>query len=82
MDMHAEHAEGPSVIKVEEMVGVSRVGWEAAAREIVERTSLTVRHITGLDLIRSTAVVSEGKILEHHVTAKVAYIVEPAVVGQ
>jgi flavin-binding protein dodecin len=82
MTTQTEHAQAPSVVKVEEMVGVSRESWEDAASLLVARASETIRHVTGLDLIRSTAVVRDGKIAEYHVTAKVAFIVEPAAIDQ
>ena len=82
MTKPTEHAQAPSVVKVEEMVGVSLKSWEDAARLLVERASLSIRHITGLDLIRSTAVVHGGQIVEYHVTAKVAFIVEPAAIDR
>jgi flavin-binding protein dodecin len=78
MTTQAEHVEGPAVVRVAEMVGISTEGWEDAARQIVARASRTIRHITGLDLTRATAVVRDGTITEYHVTAKVAFIVEPA----
>lgn len=80
MTTDAEHSQAPSVVKVEEMVGVSSESWEDAARLLVDRASRMIRHITGLDLIRSTAVVRDGKIVEYHVSAKVAYILEPAAI--
>ena len=82
MTTHTEHAQAPSVVKVVEMVGESRESWEDAAQVLVARASQTTRHITGLDLIRSTAVVRDGKITEYHVTANLAFIVEPAVIDQ
>jgi flavin-binding protein dodecin len=78
MTTQAEHVEGPAVVRVAEMVGISTEGWDDAARRIVARASQTIRHITGLDLIRATAVVRGGKITEYHVTAKVAFVIEPA----
>jgi flavin-binding protein dodecin len=80
MKTEAEHAKGPAVVRVAEMVGISTEGWEDAARQVVARAARTIRHITGLDLIRSTAVVRDGRIIEYHVTAKVAFIVEPAAI--
>lgn len=77
-----EHAQAPSVVKVVEMVGVSHEGWEQAARQLVERASRSIRHITGLDLTHNTAVVRDGKIVEYHVTAKLAFIVEPAAIEE
>ncbi len=78
MTTQAEHVEGPAVVRVAEMVGISTEGWDDAARRVVARASQTIRHITGLDVIRSTAVVRDGKITEYHVTAKVAFVIEPA----
>ncbi|WP_422926291.1 dodecin family protein [Singulisphaera sp. PoT] len=80
--MPVEHAQSPAVVKVEEMVGVSRLSWEDAARSLVARVSKTVRHVTGLDIIRNTAVVESGCISEYHITAKVAFIVEPAAIDR
>ena len=78
MNAHAEHATAPAVVRVIEMVGVSRKSWSDAAKQIVDRASNTTRHITGLDVVRSSAVVRDGKIVEYHVDAKVAFVVEPA----
>lgn len=80
MTTQAEHAQGPAVVRVVEMVGVSTEGWEDAARQVVARASQTLRHITGMDLIRSTAVVRDGRIAEYHAAVKVAFIVEPAAI--
>jgi flavin-binding protein dodecin len=80
MRTEAEHAAGPAVARVAETVGISTEGWEDAARQVVARAARTIRHTTGLDLIRSTAVVRDGRITEYHVTAKVAFIVEPAAI--
>jgi dodecin len=43
----------------------------------VTRTAAHLRHITGLDVVRSSAVVRDGKIIEYHVNLKVAFVVEP-----
>ncbi len=73
-----EHAKGPAVVRVIELVGVSDKSWSDAAQQAITRASKTLRHITGLDVIHSTGVVREGKIIEYHVNLKVAAIVEPA----
>jgi dodecin len=78
MDVHAEHAKGPAVIRVVELVGVSDKSWSDAAQQAVARSSSSLRHITGLDVLHSSAVVREGKIIEYHVNVKVAFVVEPA----
>jgi len=78
MSVHAEHARGPAVVRVVELVGISDKSWSDAAQQAVIRSSETMRHITGLDVIRSSAVVRDGKIIEYHVDVKVAFVVEPA----
>jgi dodecin len=78
MSVHAEHAKSPAVIRVVELVGVSDKSWSDAAQQVVSRASETMRHITGLDVVHSSAVVRDGKIIEYHVDVKVAFVVEPA----
>ena len=73
-----EHAKSPATIQVVEMVGVSKESWSDAARQAVERASETYDHITGLDVVHSTALVRGGKIVEYHVNVKLASITEPA----
>jgi flavin-binding protein dodecin len=58
--------------------GVSDKSWSDAAQQAVIRSSETMRHITGLDVLHSSAVVRDGKIIEYHVSVKVAFVVEPA----
>lgn len=73
-----EHAKAPAVIRVVEMVGVSDKSWSDAAQQAVKRASATLRHITGLDVLKSSAVIRDGKIAEYHVNVKVAFAIEPA----
>jgi dodecin len=73
-----EHANPPAVVRVVELIGVSEESWSDAARQVVERASGTIRHITGLDVLHSSAKVKDGKIVEYHVNVKVAFVVEPA----
>ena len=74
----AEHAKTPAVVRVIELVGVSDKSWSDAAQQAVSRASETLRHITGLDVLKSSAVVRDGKIVEYHVNVKVAFVIEPA----
>ena len=78
MTAQAEHVKAPGVVRVVELVGVSDKSWSDAARQVVARANETLRHITGIDVIHSTAVVRDGKIVEYHVDLKVAFIIEPA----
>jgi flavin-binding protein dodecin len=56
---------------------VSERSWSDAARQAVARAAIPHRHVTGVDVIHSTAVVRDGKI-EFRVSVKVAYTSEPA----
>jgi len=71
-----EHAKAPAVVRVIEMVGVSDESWTDAVHLVVKRASQTLRHVTGVDVVKSSAVVKDGKIIEYRVDAKVAFIVE------
>jgi flavin-binding protein dodecin len=74
----AEHGRPPAVVRVIELVGVSSKSWSDAAQQAVARASQTLRHITGLDVLKSSAVIKDGKITEYHVNVKVAFIMEGA----
>jgi len=76
MASRTEHAKPPAVIRVIELVGVSSTSWSDAAQQAVTRASQTLRHITGLDVVKSSAVVKDGKIAEYHVNVKVAFVLE------
>jgi hypothetical protein len=78
MGVRAEHAKAPGVIRVIELVGVSEKSWSDAAQQAISRAATTLRHITGVDVLHSRAVVRDGRIIEYHVSLKVAFIVEPA----
>jgi len=76
MSVKVEHAKPPAVVRVIELVGVSKESWSDAARQAVARATETIRHITGVDVLKSSAVVKDGKIVEYHVDVKLAFIVE------
>ena len=65
-----------AVIKVLELVGTSSSSWSDAAKSAVEEASKTVRGITGVDVLQSSAQVKDGQITEYHVTVKIAFAIE------
>ncbi|HVP05342.1 MAG TPA: dodecin family protein [Dehalococcoidia bacterium] len=71
-----QHADAPATIRVVELVGVSDTSWSDAAQQAVSRASETLRNITGVDVIHSTGIVRNGRIVEYHVNVKVAFIVD------
>ncbi len=74
----AEHGKPPAVVRVIELVGVSSKSWSDAAQQAVTRASQTLRHVTGVDVVKSSAVVKDGKIVEYHVNVKLAFVIEGA----
>ena len=76
MAQRTEHADAPAVVRVIEIVGVSEKSWSDAAQQAVAHASRTLRHITGVDVLHSTGVVRDGRIVEYHVNVKIAFIVE------
>jgi flavin-binding protein dodecin len=65
-----------AVLKVIELVGLSTEGWSAAARAAVADARRTIRHIEELEVLKSTAVVREGEIVEYRVLVKLTFRVE------
>lgn len=64
------------VVKIIELVGVSKKSFEDAVTEAVSRSAKTVKNITGVDVIGQTAKVENGKVTEFHVNLKIAFVVE------
>ncbi len=77
MSEHKKHSESQATMRVIELVGESKESWEDAAQRLVKRESVIHKNITGLDVLRSTAVVRDGKIIEYRIDAKMAYAIEP-----
>ena len=68
-------AEG--VVKIIELVGVSSESFSGAVRNAVSEASKTIRGITGVDVLQSSAKVGEnGQITEYHVNVKIAFMIE------
>lgn len=66
------------VVKVIELIGVSKKSYEDAITSAVERSSKTVKNITGVDVVGQTAKVKDGKVTEFRVNLKLAFVVEEA----
>ena len=74
--MVQQHTDAPAVVRVIELVGVSDKSWSDAAQQVVSRASETLRNITGVDVVHSTGVVRNGRIVEYHVDVKLAFVVD------
>jgi dodecin len=61
------------VIIIREMVGTSPKSWSDAARQAVATASRTVRNIQSVEVVKSTAVVRDGEIVEYRVEVKIGF---------
>jgi len=64
------------VIKIVELIGVSKKSFDDAFREGVKRAVKTLRNVTGVDVLGQNAAIVGGKIAEYKVNMKVAFVVE------
>lgn len=61
------------VIIVREMVGTSPKSWSDAARQAVATASKTVRNIRNVEVVKSTARIEDGEIVEYQVQLKIGF---------
>ncbi len=61
------------VIIIREMVGTSPSSWSDAARKAVATASRTVRNIKSVEVVKSTAAVENGEIVEYQVDLKIGF---------
>jgi flavin-binding protein dodecin len=72
--MQAEHG---SVVKVIEVIGSSTTSFSDAVRNAVRTASATVRNITGVDVLSSSADVGpDGELTSYKVDCKIAFVIE------
>lgn len=62
-----------AVIKTIDLVGVSTVSWEDAAQRALAEATQTLRNVEGLDVIESSAVVADDRIVEYHTQVRVRF---------
>jgi flavin-binding protein dodecin len=61
------------VIIIREMVGTSPRSWSDAARQAVTTASRTVRNIRTVEVVKSSAAVENGQIVEYRVELKIGF---------
>ena len=61
------------VVIIRELVGTSPNSWSDAARRAVEVASRTVRNIREIEVVKSTARVDDGGIVEYRVELKLHF---------
>src|SRR4051812_32984273 len=65
-----------TVIKIVELMGVSESSFDDAVGQAVKEAAKTIRNITGVEVIKSTAEVEGDEIFEYHVTVRLAFAIE------
>jgi flavin-binding protein dodecin len=61
------------VIIIREMVGTSPRSWSDAARQAVATASKTVRNIRTIEVVKSTAHIEDGEIVQYEVQLKLGF---------
>ncbi len=70
------------VVKIIELVGSSPSSFSDAVRSAVATASKTLRNITGVDVISSSATVENGEISLYKVQVKIAFVLDPGRAGE
>ena len=64
------------VINTIELTGVSEDGWKDAATQALREAGKTIRQITKMDVISTSAVIDSGKIVEYHTDVRIFFEIE------
>lgn len=64
------------VINTIELTGVSTDGWSDAAAQALHEAGRTIRQITKMDVISSSAVIEDSKIVEYHTDVRIFFEIE------
>jgi hypothetical protein len=65
-----------AVMNTIDLTGVSTESWADAARQAIKEASRTIRQISKLDIISTSAVVEDGAIAEYHTEVRLFFKVE------
>lgn len=71
--IRAEGVRDMGVVIIRELVGTSPRSWSDAARQAVATASRTVRNIRDIEVVKSTARVENGEIIEYRVELKLFF---------
>ncbi len=63
-------------IKIVELVGISKKGFEDAVAQAVKKASVSIKGINGVEVISQSAKVSNGKIVSYRANVKLAFAVK------
>ncbi|MBK7105077.1 MAG: dodecin domain-containing protein [Ignavibacteriae bacterium] len=63
-------------IKVIEIIGISEKSFDDAVNQAVKKASISIKGITGVEVIKHSAKVEDGKIVQFKANVKLAFAVE------
>ena len=65
-----------TIVKIIELVGVSKNGLQEAVENAVKDASKTIRNMRGIDILSWTGKIEGDKIVEYRANVKISFIVE------
>lgn len=65
-----------AVMNTIDLTGVSAESWADAARQAIKEASRTIRQISKLDVVSTSAIVEDGVIVEYHTEVRLFFRVE------
>ena len=63
------------VVKIIQLIGSSKEGWQEATQNAIDEAAKTIRNIKSVHVKRCTAKVRENKIVEYRAVVNVAFVV-------
>lgn len=63
-------------VKVIELIGISNKSYDDAVAQAVEKASESVNGITGVEVLKFSARVADGKITQYRASVKLAFAVK------
>lgn len=65
-----------AVMNTIDLTGVSADSWGDAARQAIKEASRTIRQISKMDVVSTSAVVEDGTIVEYHTEVRLFFKIE------
>lgn len=70
------HAISEGAIKIVEILGISEKSFDDAVDQAIKKASKTIDNITGLEVVKYSARVEDGKIIQYRANVKLAFPVK------
>ena len=77
MELRQREGAEVAVINTIELEGVSNTSWGDAAREALREAAKTIRHISRLEVLSTSARVQDSRVVEYRTVVRLYFKVEP-----